>query len=117
MDLRSHYSRKLRIKMIIDKKLVLLNLKVNHLNWLERYLFQIIIVKYPAIIPFIIAPISMAMYNVGTMGITFSRVVKYIEVIPVIPVATVRRTINVFDLIMFPSWTLNRLKRPSISTP
>ena len=50
----------------------------------------------------------MAMYNVGTIGITFSRVVKYIEAIPVIPVATVRRTINLFDLIMFPSWTLNR---------
>ena len=59
-------------------------------------------------IPLIIAPISMAMYNVGTIGITLRRVVKYIEDTPVIPVATAKRTISLFDLIMFPSWTLNR---------
>ena len=44
----------------------------------------------------------------GIIGITFNKVVRYIDVTPVIPVATVRSRINLFDLTYFPSFTLKR---------
>ena len=57
----------------------------------------------------IIAPTIMAKYIVGIIGIRFNIVVRYIDATPVIPVATDNSRINLFDLTLFPSFTLKML--------
>jgi hypothetical protein len=50
----------------------------------------------------------MARYIAGIIGSIHSIVVRYIETTPVIPVATVRSKINLFDLTYLPLFTLKK---------